>query len=160
MSELKMWELTEGFLRGSASTMLSPKEVRIAATEKIAKTGQNAYAESGILGATVRETQNPQSAKSKTVAVDFHGTLMVDDVPNLEVVNKIKEMKNAGYHIVVYTAGITEAPGQLNGINNWLQANKIPYDEVWARMGKPDADLYIDDKSVNPNKESISNLEV
>lgn len=127
-------------------------------TEKMTKNGQNAYAETGTLGTTVSSTQLP--GKNKTIAVDFHGTIMVNDKPNPPVVDKLREMQNAGYHIVVYTSGITESPGQLNGINNWLQTHKIPYDEVWQRQGKPDADVYIDDKSVNPNKENIKNLEV
>lgn len=96
----------------------------------------------------------------KVVAVDYHGTIMVENKVNKKVKEKLQEMREAGYHIIVYTAGITKNPSILNGINTWLTENSVPYDEVWARMGKPDADIYIDDKSVNPNKEDIAQLKV
>jgi len=147
------------------------------AMERMVKTGQNAYSETGLAGTTVRET-HPEldkpdgysgysgtkaarySKSDKIVAVDYHGTLMIDNKPNLELINKLKEYKNAGYHIIVFTSGITRNPSILNGINVWLQENKVPYDEVWQRQGKPDADIYIDDKSFNPTKEDLDSLEV
>ena len=124
--------------------------------DRIAKSGQNAYAISGDIGSTVRET-NPQ-VEEKSVAVDLHGTLQIDGKVNEELRNKLIEMKNAGYHIIIHTAGITHSPESLNGINQWLQENQIPYDEVWQRQGKPDANLYIEDKSIRPNE--IGALEV
>jgi hypothetical protein len=143
---------------------------------RIAKNGQNAYAESGDIGSTVRETHPEladdeaavrmhypvQQAKGKVVAVDFHGTLANhgDQSPIQPVIDKLKEMKNAGFHIIVYTSGITRNPGILNGLNVWLKDNQVPYDEIWQRQGKPDADIYIDDKAFNPTKEDIGDLEV
>lgn len=135
--------------------------------DRIAKNGQNAYAESGDIGATVREThpeldeESPAGVKNKIVAVDYHGTLCDHQGNVIETMKqKLGEFKNAGYHIIVYTSGITRNPSTLNGLNQWLKDNQIPYDEVWQRQGKPDADIYIDDKAFNPTKENISSLEV
>jgi len=108
----------------------------------------------------VKKMVKSEEIKKKIAAIDYHGTIMVNDKPNIELVDKMKEMREKGYHIIVYTSGITESPGSMNGIREFLDANDIPYDEVWARMGKPDADIYIDDKAVNPNKENISTMEV
>jgi effector-binding domain-containing protein len=124
--------------------------------DRIKKSGQNVYAESGDIGSTVRET-NP-NVEEKSVAVDFHGTLNIDGKVNEELKNKLIEMKNAGYHIFIHTAGITHSPESLNGLHQWLQENNIPYDEIWQRNGKPDTDLIIDDKSIRPNE--VRNLEV
>ena len=94
----------------------------------------------------------------KVVAVDYHGTIKVNDQPNKEVVDKLKEMRANGYHIIVYTSGITRNPGIIGGITNWLNDRQIPFDEVWQRQGKPDADIYIDDKAIRPDE--VTNLEV
>lgn len=123
---------------------------------RIAKNGQNAYAVSGDIGSTVRE-MNPQ-IEEKSIAVDYHGTLNIDGNVNEVLKNKLIELKNMGYHIFIHTSGITDSPGAINGITNWLQVNEIPYDEVWQRAGKPDCSAYIDDKSIRPNE--IGNSEV
>ena len=123
---------------------------------RIAKNGQNAYAVSGDIGSTVRE-MNPQ-IEEKSIAVDYHGTLNIDGAVNEVLKNKLIELKNMGYHIFIHTSGITDSPGAINGITNWLQVNEIPYDEIWQRSGKPNADAYIDDKSIRPNE--IGNSEV
>jgi len=135
--------------------------------DRIKKNGQNAYANNGEMGLTVRETHPELDEeantvlKDKIVAVDFHGTIRDHQGNVIESMKqKLGEFKNAGYHIIVYTSGITRNPSILNGINQWLRDNGIPYDEIWARMGKPDADIYVDDKSFNPTKENINNLVV
>lgn len=138
--------------------------------DRIAKNGQNAYAESGDIGSTVRSTHpeldeeasaTAQSFQSKVIAVDFHGTIRDHQGNVIEAMKqKLGEFKNAGYHIIVYTSGITRNPSIINGLNQWLKENQIPYDEVWQRQGKPDADIYIDDKAFNPLKEDIGDLEV
>ena len=124
--------------------------------DRISKNGQNAYAVSGDIGSTVRE-MNPQ-IEEKSIAVDYHGTLNIDGAVNEVLKNKLIELKNLGYHIFIHTAGITDSPGAINGITNWLQVNEIPYDEIWQRAGKPDAGIYVDDKSIRPNE--IGNSEV
>ena len=129
MEELKMWELANGFLRENASTALSPEEKKIMSSE----------AEKMI-------------KFDKTVAVDYHGTIMINDKVNETMKAKLQEMRNEGYHIIVYTSGITDSPGSLIGIQAWLQQNEVPYDEIWQRQGKPDADIYIEDKAVRPSE--------
>lgn len=135
--------------------------------DRLSKNGQNAYAESGDIGSTVREThpelddEAPAAVKDKIVAVDFHGTLCDHQGKCIEPMkNKLQEFKNAGYHIIVNTSGITRNPSILNGIGQWMKENQVPYDEIWQRQGKPDADVYIDDKGFNPTKENIDDLEV
>jgi len=122
----------------------------------VEKSGQNAYAESGVLGSTVRET-HPE-LENKSVAVDYHGTININGKVNEEMKQKMIEWRNTGTKIVIHTAGITHSPGSLNGINTWLQENQIPYDEIWQRTGKPDADLYVDDKSIRPNEIDTSEV--
>ena len=120
--------------------------------------GQNAYAESGILGVS-NVGEKPE--KEKLVAVDYHGTICSHSGVLLPgIAEKLLEFKRAGYKIVVWTAGINKNPSILNGVRVFLDANHVVYDEIWARQGKPDADVYIDDKSFNPTKENIKDLEV
>jgi hypothetical protein len=88
----------------------------------------------------------------KTVAVDYHGTLNIDGKLNESLKYQLQEMKNEGYHIIIYTSGVTHSPGSLNGIQTWLQEREVSYDEVWQRQGKPDADIYIEDKAVRPSE--------
>jgi len=88
----------------------------------------------------------------KTVAVDYHGTIMINNKVNETIKAKLQEMRNEGYHIIVYTSGTTNSPGAYNGIQTWLKQNEIPFDEVWQKQGKPDADLYFEDKAVRPSE--------
>lgn len=88
----------------------------------------------------------------KTVAVDYHGTLKIKDKVNETIKAKLQEMRNEGYHIVIYTSGTTHSPSAFNGIQTWLQQNEIPFDEVWQKQGKPDADLYFEDKAIRPSE--------
>ena len=90
--------------------------------------------------------------ESKILAVDYHGTLMVNNLPNLALITKLWAYKTAGWHIIIYTSGLTENPSIIHGIRDWLAVNKVPYDEIWQRQGKPDATFYIDDKAFRPEE--------
>lgn len=130
---------------------------------KMMKNGQNAYAESGLAGMTNQMNQNPnQPAKrpEKVVAVDFHGTIADKGKVIEPMREKMIELKNQGFKIIIYSAGFNNNAGNLNGIETFLRENEIPYDEIWQRTGKPDADAYIDDKSWNPKDKDIENLGV
>jgi capsule biosynthesis phosphatase len=68
-----------------------------------------------------------------------------------------RKLKELGHTIIIHTArGMKTANGNLGkAMRNIaeetftsLEKNNIPYDEIY--FGKPDADLYIDDKAFNP----------
>lgn len=127
---------------------------------RMLKNGQNAYADSGLAGLTVSSTQKPVKRPEKVVAVDFHGTIS-DKGKLIEPMKaKMNDLKRQGFKIIVYSAGFNNNPQAVQGIETFLQENQVPYDEVWQRTGKPDADCYIDDKSWNPTDKDIKDLGV
>ena len=71
-------------------------------------------------------------------------------------VEALKKFRKMGYKIIVYTARIdgdrlrSEADilQALKEIAKVLQDNKVPYDEIWYKRGKPHADYYIDDCAI------------
>ena len=79
----------------------------------------------------------------------------VNAKPVLPVIEKLREMKQAGWEIVIYSArGQISCNGDLNLIEernrktaeDWLERNNVPYDELI--FGKPIADLYVDDRAI------------
>ncbi len=125
--------------------------------------GENAWQEPGLPGSTVQGTylDRFQRQPEKVVAVDYHGTIFDHDgKPIPAMVEKMKEFDRRGFHIIIYTAGFNKNPQSVNGIEVSLRENNIPFDEVWQRNGKPDADVYIDDKSFNPTTGNIEELQV
>lgn len=111
------------------------------------------------------------SKKYNKLIIDLDGTICplkkegqsYDDlVPYEEVINKIKEWKNEGFIIQIYTArNMRTYEGNLGLINantgksimNWLDKWKIPYDEIL--FGKPwpgERGYYIDDRAIRPNE--------
>lgn len=95
-----------------------------------------------------------------------------DLIPNTDMVNKIRELKQEGYRIVFFTArNMRTYNGDINKIlkytkpvlETWLQKWEIPYDEII--FGKPypgKEGFYVDDKTLRPdellsmNKDDIS----
>jgi mannose-6-phosphate isomerase-like protein (cupin superfamily) len=72
----------------------------------------------------------------------------VNSTPIIERINYVNELKTAGNHITIWTArgatsGIDHSELTKKQINDW----NIKYDELL--MGKPNYDVYIDDKSFN-----------
>jgi mannose-6-phosphate isomerase-like protein (cupin superfamily) len=72
----------------------------------------------------------------------------VNSTPIIERINYVNELKMAGNHITIWTArgatsGIDHSELTKKQINDW----NIQYDELL--MGKPNYDVYIDDKSFN-----------
>lgn len=116
-----------------------------------------------------------------TLIVDLDGTLCPikkrgeeykDLVPYTAMVEKIKEWKNEGFKIVLFTArNMRTYEGNLGLINahtaratmDWLDKWNIPYDEIL--FGKPwpgHKGFYIDDRAIRPDeflKYSLSELE-
>lgn len=76
--------------------------------------------------------------------------------PNVKVINKIILLKSRGAYIIIHTARrMRTHKGNVQNVildvgkitQGWLESYNVPYDELV--FGKPDADLYIDDKAIN-----------
>lgn len=92
-----------------------------------------------------------------------------DLVPYASMVDKVKELKNGGFRIVLFTArNMKTYNGDLKLINKhtrpiiekWLSKWDIPYDELI--VGKPwpgPFGFYIDDRAIRPNELMNFNLE-
>ena len=106
-----------------------------------------------------------------TLIFDIDGTLCPikkkeekyeDLVPDKDMVDKLKEYKNEGAKIVLFSSrNMNSYNGNLGLINantavimqNWLKKWNIPYDEIY--FGKPwpgHRGLYIDDRAVRPDE--------
>lgn len=85
-----------------------------------------------------------------------------DLVPFPDIVEKLKEYKNNGAKIILYTSrNMNSYNGNIGLINkntakillNWLEKWEIPYDEII--YGKPwpgHKGFYVDDRSVRPDE--------
>lgn len=105
-----------------------------------------------------------------TIVMDLDGTLTIDDAslpypdraPNPEVVAKLREYRDAGFQIAIYTARNmkthAKSVGRINAqtlpiIIAWLQRHEVPFDEIY--VGKPWADaggFYVDDRAIRPSE--------
>ena len=86
----------------------------------------------------------------------------INSIPIYERIIRVNKLKEEGNHITIWTArgsksGIDHKELTLKQLNEW----NIKYDELLT--GKPDYDIYIDDKSFNidtylpiPNKEILN----
>ena len=114
-----------------------------------------------------------------TIVMDLDGTLTIDDpdvpyadrLPNVAVVEKVREYKAAGFDIVISTARNmrthAKSVGKINAftlpvIIQWLSDCDVPYDEI--HVGKPWAGpggFYVDDAAVRPAEfTSLSHEEI
>jgi capsule biosynthesis phosphatase len=98
------------------------------------------------------------------ICVDLDGTICEHTRPGLTyadvkplpgAIDTLKELKERGYYIVIFTARnmrtcnnnvgrVIARQGKL--VINWLDKYEIPYDEI--RFGKPHVDYFIDDKGI------------
>lgn len=101
--------------------------------------------------------------KYKTIAVDFDGTLCKNawpeiGEPNNEIINWIKALRNGGSKIILWTCreGLplvdaivwcTDHGLLFDAINDNLEEHK---ERFGGNSRKIQADLYIDDKAMNP----------
>lgn len=70
--------------------------------------------------------------------------------PNYKVVLKVNELYNAGHEITLWTARGTRTKIDWTEVTkNQLKRCGILYKEL--KMGKPDFDIFIDDKAINSN---------
>lgn len=106
-----------------------------------------------------------------TFVVDIDGTLCpikgkeeayADLVPYTKMVERLREMKNSGAKIVLYTSrNMNSYGGNLGLINKhtapvliqWLEKWDIPYDEiVFGKVWPGHKGFYVDDRAVRPDE--------
>ena len=109
--------------------------------------------------------------EEKCIIMDIDGTLCPikrsdehyrDLLPEPAVLSRLREYKDAGFYIILYTArNMRTYKGNLGKINantakmtmDWLSDHDIPYDEI--HFGKPwqgKGGFYVDDKAIRPNE--------
>ncbi|MEH6509585.1 HAD hydrolase family protein [Halopseudomonas aestusnigri] len=112
----------------------------------------------------------------KKIIIDLDGTLTIDSpgryedkLPNLAVIERLKDYKEKGFLICVNTArNMRTYNGNLGQINihtlpvilSWLKVNGVPYDEVI--VGKPwcgTEGFYVDDRAIRPGEFARLSLE-
>ncbi len=100
---------------------------------------------------------------NKIIAVDFDGTLSLGvrwpevGEPNERLINYLKKEKAAGTRIILWTCRHGEA---LDAAVAWCAEQGLEFDtinenlpeliELWGETRKVSADMYIDDRTVNP----------
>lgn len=106
---------------------------------------------------------------SSSIVIDLDQTLCFSEsgnyanaLPNNDVIEKLKEMKEMGFSIVIFTArNMRTFSGNVGKINihtlptiiQWLDEYDVPYDEIV--VGKPwpgPRGFYVDDKAIRPNE--------
>ena len=67
----------------------------------------------------------------------------------------LEELHKRDCEIIIYSCrGLEElnapykAPMLRNFIRDWLEANDLPYDDIFVGQGKPIANYYVDDKGI------------
>lgn len=81
-------------------------------------------------------------AEPKTIAVDYDETIAHNGYPRAEVVDKLKALQQDGHKVMLWTA--RTGKGRQDAIDLCKQAG-LTFDGILDN--KPDADLFIDDKS-------------
>ncbi|PXZ02013.1 HAD-IIIC family phosphatase [Commensalibacter melissae] len=97
-----------------------------------------------------------------TLTINTSGVSYADKLPNLPVVQKLREYKKQGFEIIIQTARNMYTYncdiGKINAntlpiIIEWLKKHEIPYDEIY--VGKPwcgKEGFYIDDRAIRPSE--------
>jgi len=105
----------------------------------------------------------------KNIVIDLDNTLTIAETsdysnvkPNLNTIETLKEYKEKGFNITIFTSrNMRTYEGNIGKINKntlpiilkWLEKYNIPYDEII--VGKPwcgNEGFYIDDKSIRPSE--------
>ena len=100
--------------------------------------------------------------KYNTFVIDIDDTIcytqnrnFASSIPNEKVINKINELYDKGWKIVLYTARGAKSCKTLEErihkykdlTQNWLEKNNVKYSELV--FGKMNADYYVDDKNMS-----------
>lgn len=105
----------------------------------------------------------------KNIVIDIDKTLTLGDIkdyssvsPNLQVIEKLKEYKNNGFNIILFTSRNMRSHNNNIGkitaktlpvIFKWLEKHQVPFDEIY--VGKPwcgHEGFYVDDKAIRPSE--------
>jgi len=105
----------------------------------------------------------------KNLIIDLDNTLTVGETsdyrnvkPNIDSINTLKEYKEKGFKITIFTSrNMRTHKGNIGAINvhtlpiilEWLSRYEVPFDEVV--VGKPwcgTEGFYVDDKSIRPSE--------
>lgn len=105
----------------------------------------------------------------KRLIVDLDGTVTLGDTsdyknvrPNIDVIRQLRNYKELGYIITIFTArNMRTYEGNIGKINlytlpiitTWLELHDVPFDEVI--VGKPwcgHEGFYIDDRAIRPSE--------
>lgn len=105
----------------------------------------------------------------KKIIVDLDGTISIDSgkgyseaIPNVALIQKLRNYRDNGFSITVYTArNMRTFNGNVGKINvhtlpvimDWLNKHDVPFDEVL--VGKPWCGFdgfYVDDRAVRPSE--------
>ncbi|MCU7987572.1 capsular biosynthesis protein [Shewanella sp. SW24] len=105
----------------------------------------------------------------KRLVVDLDGTVTLADTsdyknvsPNIDVIRQLRNYKELGYIITIFTArNMRTYEGNIGKINlytlpiitAWLELHDVPFDEVI--VGKPwcgHEGFYIDDRAIRPSE--------
>lgn len=106
----------------------------------------------------------------KRIVIDLDNTLTLpggpasyaDQLPNPQVVERLREYKALGFEIAIHTARNMRTyggnVGRINAVTlpiiiDWLTRHQIPFDEIY--VGKPwcgEAGFYVDDKALRPDE--------
>ena len=104
------------------------------------------------------------------IIIDLDNTITIDSssieyskkLPNLNIIQKLREYKQQGFEIIIYTArNMVTFEKDISKINaftlplikEWLDAHNIPYDGIY--VGKPfcgEDGFYVDDKAIRPDE--------
>lgn len=105
-----------------------------------------------------------------TIVMDLDGTLTVEQsgvrygdlLPNLPVVERLRQYREDGFTIAIYTARNmrthAKSIGKINAftlpdIIEWLKQHDIPFDEIHVGKPWPDAGgFYVDDRAIRPDE--------
>ena len=78
------------------------------------------------------------------ILVDFDNTVQLWGTPKADAVETLREWIRLGHVVIIYTS---RPESDFPDIYTWLQSYGVRPSDI---VHKPYADLYIDDRSVNP----------
>jgi len=98
-----------------------------------------------------------ENPKGKLIAVDLDGTLCEGEwwgrmdqkpIPIQKMIDYVNDLYMKGGHIIIYTA---RSSALCRDTMAWLDKHGVCYHGIMMQK-KPGADVYIDDKSINPKE--------
>jgi capsule biosynthesis phosphatase len=97
-----------------------------------------------------------------TITINSSSELYPNKLPNIAVVEKLREYRRDGFKIVIFTARNQKTYDGNLGLRKlhtlpviltWLKKHNVPFDEI--RLEKPwcgDGGFYVDDKAIRPSE--------